>query len=1542
MSSLSTNNLRGGQYEPSSPDKLKISMSGPSRSIWQPWKRQHASIFAAKIDRHKKSKIVILAICNGEIVLLKPILKVIGCVWVSFLLYNVPLSPKNIDFKPPGEQSTADLLKSTVNKVENGEFFVEILTKKPSLRVVWTLKKLNDVAGLKRYPNVDLGCVSSATGRPVCPARGVSKVTRASSSNQTYLSNQSFQPNRMLLINYLLSITVNWSAQLFKKLCYHHKLTLHSLGKLKWKTNVRYRSDRTKQNFNPVSSSSSSCSAHKVSLVETDIKRRLLIIAGIEMNPGPPSSTKGKGKSSLLITTYNVRGLNDESKLRHMLSHFRQELSTATDSIICLQETFIEKPGKIPYIWRGNFFFTAGLGNSCGCITLLNSHVNIVQHTEIENRGHVLVCQKIGEQKASYIVANVYAPNGNNQEKITFFEKVLEKIYEAQESFDCDNIFLAGDLNLIFHSGEIKNRQYSANEQRVAREVGLIFEECGLIDAWKGKRGFFTWRRANTDTFSCLDRVLYRKDKAILENIDTNWALSLSDHAAVRCYFSFPSEEESCRSRISRIDPTLLQNEETRKKFVMLLEEKQREILSHWDPHMKLDYIKMCIRTIAEQLQAERKKVEKSEEQMLNEELEISMRALEHPDTRGLDKDKIIEHVENLRIRKEILVEEKGKRLAHRLGTKWYNEGEKSSRYFLRLLQRSMPDNFKEIERDGEIISTQVGIEAEIVNFYKGLYETYDKSELNVENDDDFFSNIKSLSGNEHEAVTRPLTSDELHATLKTCKDSAPGPDGIPYGILRSLWPQVGKMITDAWNFSLEIGSLPTSHKNSYLRLIPKVGKDLKKLTNWRPITLSNCDHKIITKTYASRMSKAVGKCIEERQTAYLKGRLINDNIRSLILINNLIRDEDNMDNILISLDAKKAFDSVEHGYIEKCLVKFGLQSFVPIFRTLYKDLRSNIIINGKVVDGYSIKRGVKQGDALSCILFIMCIEPLLRNIDNNPNVEQIVSAQIGPIPKTFAYADDVNCAIKRTQEGLQAIFYEYERLTRLSGLELNADKTEIMKSNSTGLNLNENFRINYRNKTFNIAGKTEIKINGILFQQDSAMMADANVDAAMRRMDHHFAAWSRRGLSTLGKILITKTFGISQLVFVMQSMTLNESQCKRINGLLYKFIWNRHYRAAKAPDRIKREIIKIPIKQGGFGMLDVEKLDESLKLRALGRLLSSNHPVLKTIKESIDVADFFHPKCSVKSEEVVLKGVDLLKKDRQKLWHIGDRIIDLKYGQFLRTIKLRNILNRLGKMSIQYFRLVTRGIITVGEIGRLEWNQLKMFVMDNNLKRELDSLYGLNNVRYNPLDPDELTGYPRGRKFKKLESMTSKEIRESRAEVDQLCVFKIGLILTPVESVNYFDKVNKLTCTRLKNTILRVLHGDIYSRERLYRFGLVDNPQCETCNEIETTQHKLYECPRVREVWNQTLQATDKLRTIVTNGAQEDLYQRVMGACLDSTLAIITIHAEILHRISFNRDPLPPPRQLLQSVLLLILGRESKEAIKAVIRDLLNQHFAF
>jgi hypothetical protein len=107
------------------------------------------------------------------------------------------------------------------------------------------------------------------------------------------------------------------------------------------------------------------------------------------------------------------------------------------------------------------------------------------------------------------------------------------------------------------------------------------------------------------------------------------------------------------------------------------------------------------------------------------------------------------------------------------------------------------------------------------------------------------------------------------------------------------------------------------------ITLLPKEGKDIKDIKNWRPITLPNCNSKIITKAISLRTSKVLDSIIDLSQTAYVPGRSVADNLRSNFFYKNYCFKND-VDAVFISLDAKKAFDSVDHKYIEETLIVYG------------------------------------------------------------------------------------------------------------------------------------------------------------------------------------------------------------------------------------------------------------------------------------------------------------------------------------------------------------------------------------------------------------------------------------------------------------------------------------------------------------------------------------------------------------------------------------------------------------------------------------------
>jgi hypothetical protein len=441
------------------------------------------------------------------------------------------------------------------------------------------------------------------------------------------------------------------------------------------------------------------------------------------------------------------------------------------------------------------------------------------------------------------------------------------------------------------------------------------------------------------------------------------------------------------------------------------------------------------------------------------------------------------------------------------------------------------------------------------------------------------------------------LVLGDLSNALKNCKDSAPGSDGIPYIVYKTFWKLTGQTILDAWNYSMTTGRLTASHIESIITLLPKEGKNTEDIKNWRPITLSNCDSKIITKAMSNKMSKILKTIIDPAQTAYVPGRSVSDNIRANFFIKNQCKKR-NIKSALISLDAKKAFDSVDHGYIKKKLQEYGFgEYFIRSFEILYTQITARILVNGYTTDSIKIERGVKQGDALSCALFIICIDPLLRNLNSNKNIKGITFGDNKTrIHKAAAFADDISIVCGNNSE----------KLTNRSGLELNADKTEILIMNTNETKI---IKFNYNGTSFEVNSVEKIKICGLFYCTNEENEYSLNVNEKIKKLSNKIRIWSHRHLTMEGKALIVKTFGLSQIIYNMQSYGFKSEDIIQTERIIFKFLWS-NGEIQNGVDRIKRSIMKNKISKGGLNVTDVECLNRSLKLRQFIRAQKSEHVI--------------------------------------------------------------------------------------------------------------------------------------------------------------------------------------------------------------------------------------------------------------------------------------------------------------------------------------------
>jgi hypothetical protein len=226
------------------------------------------------------------------------------------------------------------------------------------------------------------------------------------------------------------------------------------------------------------------------------------------------------------------------------------------------------------------------------------------------------------------------------------------------------------------------------------------------------------------------------------------------------------------------------------------------------------------------------------------------------------------------------------------------------------------------------------------------------------------------VSAVENEILLRSFSQEELVEVLKETKvDTAPGPDGFPVMFYKRCWPWIKTQVLQILN-GFALGTVDIARLNfGILSLIPKVpGAD--NIKQYRPIALINVIFKIVAKAYAMRLSPVAHRVISLSQTAFIKGRLIHDGPLALHEIIHELKVK-KMEVVLLKLDFEKAYDRVNWQFLREVLIKKGFDAaYVHRIVQLVSGGQTAIAINGEVGPYFHNKRGVRQGDPISPLLF--------------------------------------------------------------------------------------------------------------------------------------------------------------------------------------------------------------------------------------------------------------------------------------------------------------------------------------------------------------------------------------------------------------------------------------------------------------------------------------------------------------------------------------------------------------------------------------------
>ncbi|GFR92876.1 retrovirus-related Pol polyprotein from type-1 retrotransposable element R2 [Elysia marginata] len=304
--------------------------------------------------------------------------------------------------------------------------------------------------------------------------------------------------------------------------------------------------------------------------------------------------------------------------------------------------------------------------------------------------------------------------------------------------------------------------------------------------------------------------------------------------------------------------------------------------------------------------------------------------------------------------------------------------------------------------------------------------------------------------------------------------------------------------------------------------------------------------------------------------------------------------DDKQLAGLIVSLDYQKAFDSISKEAIMSALEQFNFgPKFQKYIKTILTNTQSTIKNGGWFSNIFKTERGIRQGCAVSPLIFILVVELLAIKLRQNNKIKGMLEEDsIRGSIKVLQYADDMSLLLKN-DDSLGHALKDIEEFTGISGLKLNINKSIGMRVGSSKNNPPGDQGIKRINNNENI------KILGIYFNasQESSTIEE-NWKPQVEKIKILIKRWSKRDLSLYGKVVIAKSLLLSKLNYVIQSLAIPDDQVKEIDRIIFKFLWQKKHSNKKAFEKIKRTVLCKHTQEGGLGMISVRHQQDTFKIQ--------------------------------------------------------------------------------------------------------------------------------------------------------------------------------------------------------------------------------------------------------------------------------------------------------------------------------------------------------
>ena len=1197
------------------------------------------------------------------------------------------------------------------------------------------------------------------------------------------------------------------------------------------------------------------------------------------------------------VITFNVRGIRQQVKRRALFQYFHRHFPK---HIIVLQETHSSQKDLRYWRaeWGSDIFCAHGRNtNECGVAILLPRSFNgniIQQDTDTEGR---LVALEIELQEFIVTLIGIYAPTQRHERtQLQFYESLASRLCCLAPD-RMGYVIVCGDCNVHLGQMDTDNKRHF-KMTHPAKMLSDILSEFMLNDIWRMRNPIsarYTWRRMVPLQQSRIDYIFVSQNivtKHIISQINIKSGI-LSDHSIVHCTLTlFPSERGP--GLFSFNHAVLLQDEE----FVAGARKEIDSAVSGCgmysevvDKGLRLEMLSSQIRVSSiKRGKAVAARAREKEKLALSSLLACEQRMAEDP-----DDDIVAEYIE-LKNEVDTIEEAKGKKAILRSGARWTELGEKPTRYFLNMCAK------KRKEKDINVLTTTDGTvikgNREILQHCRDHFETIYKAKDGVysyvaEAEARAFPHTcPQLSEEDQAACEGKMTNEECKKALAAMlNNKAPSVSGFSKEFYLFFWDEMGQFIVDYINESWQLGRFFITQRRGILVLIPKTG-DAKLLKNKRPICLLDVVYKIAAKVLATRLSKVIDKLVARDQTGGIRGRYIGENIRTIADVIQYCK-EDDLEGIMMALDFRNAYNTVEYSFLYTTLRKFNFGvDFMQWIKLLHTETEVAISNNGFTSSWFKPSRGLQQGSPISGLLFALVVEILAISIRSAENVRGIMIS--GCDIRLTQYCDDMTTFVA-DEESAAAVISMVNTFGEASGLELNHQKSHFMRLGKL------------RETSGPICGFDTVDIVKILGVRFSAKKncRKENTEPVIDKIKRTLNIWNQRDLTLKGAITVAKSLAISQLTYLMTCGQVEQADLAVVQSLIMKFIWRGR------PPKVAKKILTQGIDEGGLKAPDI-----FLSCRAIGaswvkRMITANHAgFVKILKARIRPL-FLEDMLKMNYDKRSVDTLPIHEFYRHALMQFREifPVTEPRSGKEVRAqIIWHNKVITVDGKPIFYRNLYAGGVKFIDDLTDESGRLLSFRTFNDN-----NPNIRVNYVTYLGL----CTAIPG--QWKVLardggEPLTGEERNEpanisykgKRLTIPQVsCKHMYNIMLpsnTPTAQIRWvqedidvgddWESIYRLpfqiTCsTRLQTLQYKIIHRFFPTRKYLYTRQVIDDPFCDECGLVESIEHCFFECHRVRVFWTELFR---KLNLKLSGRSRVDLTLSSVLFGVPGKLAVVNL----------------------------------------------------